>query len=165
MARSDLNGRSRSYQLTGIRRVPRIRVALAEHDGEITFKQSIRDKSDVGSYSTDLDMRTNDGRSLTVEAKKYASIINMFNGRKPDVLKIDVEGLEVSILRAMLRSPETMPAVIVVDMDSICCCMGEKCDQTAAAGMSIIKDVRAAGYESIGHDAKNIDDVVFYRIN
>ena len=107
-------------------------------------------------------MRTNDGRSLTVEAKKYASIINMFNGRKPDVLKIDVEGLEVSILRAMLRSPETM---LDVDMDSICCCMGEKCDETAAAGMSIIKDVRAAGYESIGHDAKNIDDVVFYRIN
>ena len=53
-------------------------------------------------------MRDGKGKQLIVKARSYESTVKTFQ-RVPDVLKIDIEGLEVEFLVNLAKSPEIMP--------------------------------------------------------
>ena len=109
-------------------------------------------------------MRDGKGKQLIVKARSYESTVKTFQ-RVPDVLKIDIEGLEVEFLVNLAKSPEIMPPVINVDMDSICCCMaadGVGCSELSKLGWQAIKAMKDAGYSVVGDNSSWVADVTFY---
>jgi FkbM family methyltransferase len=139
-------------------------VALAEHDGKITFRHS-RGQTRGASFSADPLMRSGGAETdtLTVPARSFATLLREAGRRSLDVVKIDVEGLETELLLQLLQLPlSELPAVVFVDMDSICCCSGDGCEEKAKAGWAAVHAMQGAGYTSIGTDDDWVSDVTFY---
>ena len=135
--------------------------AFAFDDGVVKFTQS-KSQGQSGSYSVDPGMRDAEGPSLAVEARSFTSILSSFGRVRPDFLKLDIEGLEAEFLLKMAEQPEeSLPLVILADMDSICCCMGPDCSRKEKLGLMAIDAMRNAGYTALGAEGR-IADVTFF---
>ena len=80
-----------NLQLNGVRNVKAFNLALGESDG----KTKLYIRSHSGAHSTFLRSRY----CINVELAKLDTVVERFNIKKVDLIKIDAEGAELSILK------------------------------------------------------------------
>jgi FkbM family methyltransferase len=136
-------------------------VALSNEDGVQTFYQA-NSQGVNGSYSLVAGMRRKGnglGRTITVKTARLETLMTQLGHHDIDILKIDVEGFEVDLLRLFLRSG-VLPRVVFVDIDAICCCMGTTatCLRMKREAIEMIGLLSAANYS---HVTKGADYTFF----
>ena len=137
--------------------------AFGHTDGELIFAQS-ENQGKAGSFSANRRMRDGKGKHIVVKARSYESTVRAFS-KVPDILKVDVEGLEPEFLKNLIKVPELMPTIVNVDFDSICCCMASDrsdCDRLSKLGWEAINAMEKAGYSVDGTNSSYISDVTFF---
>lgn len=141
------------------------RVALSEQDGMQSFFQA-KSQAAAGSFSLDADMRGgkgNVGRTIQVRTSTLPTLMAQLGHHRIDVLKIDVEGLEVELLTLFLRSG-VLPLVVFVDIDALCCCLGTAaaCKLLRHKATRVIAKLTSAGYSQARTPASA--DYTFFRL-
>ena len=70
-----------------------------------------------GSFDSDMNY-VNKNNYINVHIKTIDSIMKKYNHKRIDILKLDIEGLEISVLNYILDK-NILPKIICVDFDSV----------------------------------------------
>lgn len=99
-----------SIDISRVRATQREYHALAfESEEKIAIFRQSAEQSEDGSFSADIDMRTSGGREIEVKMQSYDTRLQTFADHTPDVLKIDIEGLETEFLMAPTHRTKHQP--------------------------------------------------------
>jgi len=119
-------------------------VSFAEVDGNRTFHGP-------GSWSLDKSMRAPDAPTLKLPVQTLRSLLRDTMEKHIDVLKADVDGVELKFVNELLLTfpVERLPRVIILDMDTLGACDGEKggCKKKREEGTATIARLQALGYK------------------
>lgn len=124
----------RNIELNGYGNIDVVEVALADADGEAQLHLA----SDHGHHSLLTTSPDRVGRTITVPQRTLDSLLAERGVERVDVMKIDVEGFEVEVLRGARQTVQRNPdVVLLMDVhESLGVDAAEVCDLLNDLGLS-----------------------------
>lgn len=141
--------------------------AIADKDGNLTFygNHNIA-RNATGSWTLDPGMRPSGVTTVKVPAMRLSSLMRTLHTKKIDVLKLDVEGIEISVFEQLLALQDNaLPGLIYADMDSMgkatCAGTEAQCGRRQSEAKDMLARMQRRGYKL---HRFHPPDMAFYRV-